>query len=119
MRLSLPSDSVCWTRLVCTVLLAVLTAAPAAAQSSGDGSFYSRYGIGMLETFSSPQSEALGQGAFALRTTNYNPSANPALWADPGVHPRNGLDPRQRDQRPVAIRRVRSPRRGIARSATD
>jgi len=82
MRLSLPSDSVCWTWLVCAVLLAVLTAAPVAAQSSGDGSFYSRYGIGMLETFSSPQSEALGQGAFALRTTNYNPSANPALWAD-------------------------------------
>ncbi|WP_143815333.1 hypothetical protein [Longibacter salinarum] len=59
-----------------------MTVAPAAAQSSGDGSYYSRYGIGMLESFSSPQSEALGEGAFALRTTNYNPVANPALWAD-------------------------------------
>ncbi|PEN13896.1 hypothetical protein CRI94_07515 [Longibacter salinarum] len=63
-------------------MLAIMTVAPAAAQSSGDGSYYSRYGIGMLESFSSPQSEALGEGAFALRTTNYNPVANPALWAD-------------------------------------
>ena len=68
---------------VAGLLLALATTAPhATGQSSGDGSYYSRYGIGMLESFSSPQSKALGGGAYALRTTNYNPTANPALWAD-------------------------------------
>jgi len=68
---------------LCLVLLLFLTGVgPAAAQSSGDGSYYSRYGIGSLRSFSSPQAEALGGGAYALRTTNYNPTANPALWSD-------------------------------------
>jgi hypothetical protein len=64
------------------VAIALAGAAPAAAQSTGDGSFYSRYGVGLLEGFSSSQSQALGGGGYALRSLNYNPSENPALWAD-------------------------------------
>jgi len=55
---------------------------PAVAQSNGDGSFYSRFGLGTLETFSSSQSQALGGGAYAIRSLNYNASENPALWSD-------------------------------------
>ena len=66
--------------ILCFLLL--VSAGPAAAQSSGDGSYYSRFGIGTLQSFSSPQAEAMGGGAYGLRTTNYNPTANPALWAD-------------------------------------
>jgi len=52
------------------------------AQSNGDGSIYSRFGLGSLQTFSSPQSQAMGGGGYALRSLNYNPTANPALWSD-------------------------------------
>ncbi len=64
------------------VLLLLLSCAPVQAQSNGDGSIYSRFGLGTLADFSSSQSEALGGGAYALRSLNYNPSANPALWSD-------------------------------------
>ena len=60
----------------------LLTVPPVQAQSNGEGSIYSRFGLGTLATFSSSQSQALGGGAFALRTLNYNPDANPALWSD-------------------------------------
>jgi hypothetical protein len=66
----------------CFLLLLLAGSSSALAQSSGDGSYYSRFGIGMLQSFSSPQAEALGGGAYGLRTTNYNPNSNPALWAD-------------------------------------
>jgi hypothetical protein len=52
------------------------------AQSNGDGSIYSRFGLGSLQTFSSPQSQAMGGGGYAIRSLNYNPTANPALWSD-------------------------------------
>ena len=69
--------------LVAALLAAVcLPGAPARAQSNGDGSIYSRLGLGSLHTFSSSQSQALGGGAYALRSLNYNPTANPALWSD-------------------------------------
>lgn len=64
------------------VLLLLLSCAPVQAQSNGDGSAYSRFGLGTLADFSSSQSEALGGGAYALRSLNYNPTANPALWSD-------------------------------------
>lgn len=64
------------------VLLLLLTCAPVQAQSNGDGSVYSRFGLGTLTEFSSSQSEALGGGAYALRSLNYNPTSNPALWSD-------------------------------------
>lgn len=65
-----------------TVVLLLLSSAPAQAQSNGDGSIYSRFGIGTLTNFSSSQSAALGDGAYALRSLNYNATANPALWSD-------------------------------------
>jgi hypothetical protein len=52
------------------------------AQSSGSGSIYSRFGVGELHGFSSSQSQALGGGAYALRSLNYNAAQNPALWSD-------------------------------------
>jgi len=69
---------------LCALLIGTFVLVPPAvqAQSNGDGSFYSRYGLGTLKTFSSSQSEALGGGAYALRSLNYNPMANPALWSD-------------------------------------
>jgi len=70
-----------WLFLVfCAGLL--LACGPVQAQSNGDGSAYSQFGLGMLQNFSSSQSAALGHGAYALRTLNYNPNENPALWSD-------------------------------------
>lgn len=66
----------------CFALLLLPVVSPVQAQSNGEGSIYSRFGMGTLIDFSSPQSEALGGGAFALRSLNYNPDANPALWSD-------------------------------------
>jgi len=70
--------------LLAVVLCAVagIVSAPALAQSNGNGTIYSRYGLGTLETFSSSQSAALGGGGYALRSLNYNPMGNPALWSD-------------------------------------
>lgn len=65
------------------VLLGVLgTAAPAQAQTRGDGSIYSRFGLGELRSFSSAQAQAMGGGGLALRSLNYTGFANPALWSD-------------------------------------
>lgn len=63
-------------------IAALVLAPPAAAQSNGNGSIYSRYGLGSLETFSSSQSAALGGGGYALRSLNYTAMGNPALWSD-------------------------------------
>lgn len=60
----------------------MLSAPPVQAQSNGEGTIYSRFGIGSLTSFSSSQSQALGGGGVALRTLNYSPDANPALWSD-------------------------------------
>lgn len=66
--------------LLAAVLLG--TASPVQAQSNGEGTIYSRFGMGSLFGFSSSQSEAMGGGGYALRSLNYNPDANPALWSD-------------------------------------
>lgn len=63
-------------------LLLLLASGPVHAQSNGNGSIYSRFGLGTLQDFSSSQSDALGGGGYALRSLNYNPMANPALWSD-------------------------------------
>ena len=65
-----------------TCLALGLLASPAQAQSNGDGTIYSRFGMGSLVEFSSSQSDAMGGGGYALRSLNYNPDANPALWSD-------------------------------------
>lgn len=65
-----------------TSVVLVLGPSTVQAQSNGEGSIYSRFGVGTLIDFSSSQSQALGGGAYALRSLNYNPNANPALWSD-------------------------------------
>lgn len=59
-----------------------LTGSPLYAQTSGNGSIYSRFGVGQLQNFSSSQSQALGGGGYALRSLNYNSAANLALLSD-------------------------------------
>lgn len=72
-----------WTRPILLFgLLLAISIPPVQAQSNGEGSIYSRFGLGSLLEFSSSQSDALGGGAYALRSLNYNPEANPALWSD-------------------------------------
>lgn len=66
-------------------LLLCLTCGPVYGQttgSNGNGSIYSRFGLGTLSDFSSSQSDAMGGGGYALRSLNYNPMGNPALWSD-------------------------------------
>lgn len=63
-------------------VILLLLCSPAQAQSNGDGSIYSRFGLGTLTNFSSSQAQAMGGGAYAVRSLNYNPSGNPALWSD-------------------------------------
>ncbi|MFB6271300.1 MAG: hypothetical protein ABEL51_00245 [Salinibacter sp.] len=67
---------------VLSVIALVGVVPPTHAQSNGQGTIYSRFGLGSLQQFSSPRSQALGGGGFALRSLNYNPDANPALWSD-------------------------------------
>jgi hypothetical protein len=64
------------------LLVLGLGAQAAAAQSSGNGTVYSRFGVGELNTFASSQSEAMGGGATALRSLNYATLSNPALLSD-------------------------------------
>lgn len=54
----------------------------AAAQTSNDGSLYSRFGIGELQSFSSSQAQAMGGVGFGLHSLNYVNLSNPATWAD-------------------------------------
>lgn len=62
--------------------LLLLAATPSFGQSSSDGSLYSRFGIGELQSFSSAQGDALGQSGFALHSLNYLNISNPGTWAD-------------------------------------
>ncbi len=63
-------------------LLCGLTLAPAQvfAQGRDDGSLYSRFGLGELRAFASPQSQAMGGGGTALWSWNYVNFGNPASW---------------------------------------
>jgi len=80
----MPPSSSPWVPATGLILLLTLslTCGPAQAQSNGDGSPYSRFGLGTLVDFSSSQSQAMGGGAYAVRSLNYNPTANPASWSD-------------------------------------
>ncbi len=66
----------------CAAVILLAATSPAQAQSNGEGTIYSRFGMGSLLEFSSSQSDAMGGGGYALRSLNYNPDANPALWSD-------------------------------------
>jgi hypothetical protein len=54
----------------------------ATAQTSADGSIYSRFGIGELYQFNSSQAQGMGGGAFGLTGLNYAHFGNPALLGD-------------------------------------
>lgn len=68
--------------LLALLLLLGLGVRAAAAQSSGNGTVYSRFGVGEFNTFASSQSEAMGGGGTALRSLNYAVLTNPALLSD-------------------------------------
>ena len=70
-----------WMRLYLLVGIGMLLALPARAQETGDGSIYSRFGLGELHRFTSPQAQAMGGGGFALPSYNYLNTSNPASWA--------------------------------------
>ncbi len=52
------------------------------AQSNVDGSLYSRFGIGELQSFSSSQIEAMGGVAPSMHSLNYLNFSNPGTWSD-------------------------------------
>lgn len=60
----------------------LLLAAPARAQGTSDGSLYSRFGLGVLQSFGSSQVEGMGGAGVALRSFNYVNFSNPAAWSD-------------------------------------
>lgn len=64
------------------LVAAVGTALPAQGQSTGDGTIYSRFGVGELYSFSSARAQALGGSGVADRSLNYTGFQNPALWSD-------------------------------------
>ena len=69
-------------RLLTLAALCSLTLAPALALAQGrdDGSLYSRFGLGDLRSFTSPQAQAMGGGGTALWSWNYINFNNPASW---------------------------------------
>ncbi len=71
------------TRLFLAALSVLFLFVPSvSAQNTGDGTIYSRFGIGELRSFGSGQTEAMGGGGFGLRSLNYVNLENPASWGD-------------------------------------
>lgn len=68
--------------LIAMVVLLCTLPATALAQSNGNGTIYSRFGLGELRTLASPQAQAMGGGGAGLRSLNYTSFSNPALWSD-------------------------------------
>lgn len=77
---TLPSARYGYVLLVMAVLCLLPDAAR--AQSNGDGTIYSRFGLGELNTYASPQGQSMGGGGLGLRSLNYTNFSNPALWSD-------------------------------------
>jgi hypothetical protein len=75
-------DNMSYRFIVGIILLVLLAAPETRAQSTGDGSIYSAFGIGELTSYGSSQNRALGGGGFGLRTLNYANFANPAALSN-------------------------------------
>lgn len=61
----------------------LLTLTPGAmAQGNGDGSIYSRFGLGELRTYASPQMQGMGSLGLALGSSQYANMVNPASWSE-------------------------------------
>lgn len=82
MTLSTPMRAFTERTLAVAVFLLLLLASTATAQNSGDGTVYSRFGLGELETYASPQLEALGGRGIAVHSLNYVNFLNPASFSD-------------------------------------
>lgn len=63
-------------------VLLVFAIGTAQAQSSSDGSVYSRFGLGELNTFISSQAQAMGGVGIGSRSFTYVNYSNPASWSD-------------------------------------
>ena len=64
------------------VVASFVPARPSSAQRAGDGSVYSRFGIGDLRSFGSSQAQAMGGDGFALGSPLRGNFSNPAAWGD-------------------------------------
>lgn len=64
------------------VALIFVAARPVAAQSTGDGSIYSAFGLGELVRYGSSQVQAMGGGGTAIHSLNYSNFSNPAALSD-------------------------------------
>ena len=68
--------------LSCMLAMPLWMGAPAQAQQNPDGSLYSRFGVGELQTYPSSQLQAMGGAGTALTSQEYLNLSNPASWAD-------------------------------------
>lgn len=64
------------------LLLVLGVAMPVAAQHTGEGSVYSRFGLGSRLDYASSQLQAMGGGGVGLFNLNYLNLSNPAAWSD-------------------------------------
>lgn len=73
-----------WSRriLLLSAMFCLLGVVRVNAQSNPDGSLYSRFGIGELQSFSSSQIEAMGGIAPSMHSLNYLNFSNPGTWSD-------------------------------------
>lgn len=69
-------------RRVAGLILLLFLTSRAMAQGNGDGSIYSRFGLGELRTYASPQMQGMGSLGLALGSSQYANMANPASWSD-------------------------------------
>lgn len=60
----------------------LFAAAPAGAQDARDGSLYSRFGLGALQTHAGGQGAGIGHAGYALHSLHYVNPNNPGTWAD-------------------------------------
>jgi hypothetical protein len=72
-------------RILFFLLLATLTGSTALAQQAGEGSIYSRYGLGQLLPHYASKSYALGGEGLAYNSVTFTNLANPASLSDQGL----------------------------------
>jgi hypothetical protein len=69
--------------IICLVLMiGVVVPSTANAQSQTDGSIYSRFGLGLRQSFTSSKNQAMGGGGLALSSSQYLNTSNPSSYSD-------------------------------------
>ena len=82
MNINAPTSRIVPARwLLASIVFLLGTPDGAVAQGNSDGSIYSRFGIGELQSYGSPQIVALGGGGTALGGNRYGNFTNPAAHA--------------------------------------